>query len=181
MFENPSSGGLYVEPGRYIVKVVKLDPMPASPQFPEAGPGIKWIFNLQDAATKVVVQDDRGFPGEFWQFSSAKMTPNAKARKWAGALLGRAIDNNDTGESLAIEVLGKKALALIGENDKGRTAILSLSPIAPANGAAVKAAPAPKPEPVAVGAAASADPGPLSDSDAEAIAAKVDAAPDDEF
>lgn len=179
MFENPSSGGLYVEPGRYIAKVVKLEPTPPTPQFPEAGPGIKWVFNLQDAQTKNVVQDDRGFPGEFWQFSSAKMTPNAKARKWATALLGREIDlKTDTGESIGVELLGKKALALIGENDKGRTAILSLSALPKANGtAAPKAAPAR--EPAAVGASVAA--AETTPEESDAIAATIDSAPDDEF
>lgn len=176
MFENPSSGGLYVEPGRYVAKVVKLEPQPPSSQFPEAGPGIKWVFNLQDAATKAVIQDDRGFPGEFWQFSSAKMTPNAKARKWAQALLGRQIDSTDTGESLGIELLGKKALALIGENEKGRTAILSMTALG-------ATAPARQPVGAVAGktAAKTEEPPPLSDAESDALAAAVDTASDDEF
>lgn len=125
MFDNPSSGGLYVEDGRYVVKVKALEPTPAKDDLP---PGVKWIFTLTDMNGEVI-EDDKGFAAEMWQFSSKRLSPRAKARKWAEALLGRPINDADTGETLAEDLRGKRAVALIGQNDKERTTILSMTPL----------------------------------------------------
>lgn len=124
MFENPSEGFQAVDPGRYIVRVVGLDPT----EHVEYGPGIKWRFNLAEQATGTPIYQADGSMYELWQTTSTKLSPRSRARPWVEALLGRDLADGDTGPALAQEVIGKKALALVGPNDKGYTSILSMSP-----------------------------------------------------
>jgi hypothetical protein len=151
MFENPSSGGgTFIEDGRYLVKVKRLEPVEDN----GFGPGVKWVFNLATTDGELV-KDERGFDAELWQFSSRKMSKGAKtakARAWAEALLGRELSDDETGDGLAELLIGKKALALIGQNEKERSTILKMTPIAAKNGQAT-AAPAPATAPAKGGSA----------------------------
>lgn len=145
MFQNPSeSAGIDIDPGKYYVKVAKLEPV--SGQF---GDQVKWTFELATLDGQVILTD-RGFNAEFWQWSSPKITRGgkkpSKAYSWGEALLPGVEIMDLTGEEFASMVVGKKAVALIGPNDSGRTAILSLSPV-PAKGGKTAAKTAPPPEP----------------------------------
>ncbi len=141
-FDKPSQGGsiLECEDGRYLVKVKSLDDTESA----EYGPGIKWTLNVA-TTDKQMLKDERGFDAELWQFSSTKLTPRAKARKWTEAFLGREIDDDsDDGPTLMTELLGKWAIAILAHNDKDRVSIVTLSPLK-------AAAKAPAKEPVLAG------------------------------
>lgn len=143
-FDKPSAGGAIfdVEDGRYLVKVAALEDTEAG----EFGPGIKWVLNVA-TTDRQMLKDERGFNAELWQFSSAKMTPRAKGRKWAEAFLNRELDEDtDDGSALMKELVGKWAVALLAHNEKERIAIVTLSPL--------KAAKEPVREPVGAGAKA---------------------------
>lgn len=144
-FEKPSAGGsvFEVEDGRYLLKVADLEDTEAG----EFGPGIKWVLNVA-TMDRQMIKDDRGFDASFWQFSSAKLTPRAKGRKWVEAFLGRELDETaDDGPALMKELKGKWAIGLLAHNDKDRVAIVTVSPLkstaaAPTQATATKA-PAP--------------------------------------
>jgi hypothetical protein len=133
-------GGSPVDPGRYVVKVVRLDP---GQDFGN-GPTIRWVFHLADAASKAILRDEEGDPYEFYQLSSRKLSAGSKPGKWAGALLGRALNPGESGAMIASELVGKKGVALVGNNEQGYPRILQLDPIGqPGNGAS-QSKPAPK-------------------------------------
>lgn len=153
MFNDPAASSAFLEPGKYLGKVVELEETPPSLQHPEWGAGIKWIWNLAEqganGAWVLKTQTDAAgqptdVPYPFWQFSSAKLTPGSKARPWIEALLGRKlIDGQDKGADLAAQIIGAKAILMIGpQAQKDGTikqdCILSASPFK----ATAKAAPA---------------------------------------
>lgn len=141
MFDDPSQGYEAIEPGRYIVKLVRFE----QTSHAEYGPGIKWVFHVANPATDpptLIYQQD-GTPYEFFQITSPKLGPKSKkARPWLEALLGRPIvEGQDTGDALAKAVVGKKAAALIGPNDGGYSTIHQMFPLG--GKAAAVAAPSP--------------------------------------
>ncbi len=126
-FDKPSAGGsvFETEDGRYLLKVADLEDTESG----EYGPGIKWVLNVA-TMDRQMIKDERGFDAQFWQFSSAKLTPRAKGRKWVEAFLGRELDEtNDDGPALMKELKGKWAIGLLAHNDKDRVAIVTLSPL----------------------------------------------------
>lgn len=124
MFNDPAESSAFLEPGKYLGKVVALEQTPPSAQHPEWGAGIKWIWNLAEPLPggkwQVVMKKDQqgqatDEPYPFWQFSSAKLTPGSKARPWVEALLGRRlVEGQDKGADLAEQLIGKKAVLMIG-------------------------------------------------------------------
>lgn len=143
MFNDPAQSSSFLEPGKYLGKVVELEQTQPSLQHPEWGAGIKWVFNLAESAgagkwARVMKKDDAGQPTDepysFWQFSSAKLTPGSKARPWVEALLGRKlVEGQDKGADLAEQLIGKKAILMIGpQAQKDGTirqdCVLSMSP-----------------------------------------------------
>ncbi len=140
VFDDVRPGGSPLEDGRYILKIVKLEPADSG-QF---GPSIKWIFNVADAASKAIIRDGQGEPYELYQFSNTKLTTGTKGYVWACAFLNREVQVGESGAQIARDLLGTKAIAIIGPNPKTmRTCILSIKPF---NAAA--AAPPPAPAPV---------------------------------
>ena len=120
---DPEVGTPFVEAGPCVLKLIALE---------DGDPGaygdtIKWIFTV--AVAGEVLLDDDGDPHEFWQWSSTKMSPRAKAPKWLGALLGRKIvfDEDEDGwqptTELVEEAIGKTANGMIVEEvgDSGET------------------------------------------------------------
>ena len=153
-FQKPSAGGsvFECEDGRYLLRVDSLEDMPDG----EFGPGIKWVLNVADATTKEFLLDERGFKAELWQFSSAKLTPRAKGRKWVEAFLGRTLDEeNDDGDQIMADLLGKWAIAILAHNDKDRIAIVTVSPLKKGAAAPATKDPATR-QPVGAGAPARA-------------------------
>jgi hypothetical protein len=141
----PSSGGMDIDPGRYIVKVVRLEPGKDG----EFGPTIRWVFNLATPDTKLVISAPSGEPYELFQFTSVKVGQKSTSRPWIEALLDRPLNDGESGSELARAVIGKKAVALIGQNERGYTAVLQMSPLS------TLAKSKPAPQLVPVGAAAS--------------------------
>lgn len=130
------SGGL--EDGRYILKVVRLEPAEEG----QYGPSIKWIFHCADAASKALIRDSQGEAYEMWQFSGTKVNPGTKAHLWASAFLNREPEVGESGAQIARDLLGTKAIAMVGPNPKTmRSSILSIKPFA----AGAAAAPPPPP------------------------------------
>jgi hypothetical protein len=137
-FDDASEGGgSPVEPGRYHVKVIRLEP---GQDFGN-GPTIRWVFHLADAASKAILRDPEGEAYEFFQLSSTKLSGRSKPRQWAEALLGRSIENGESGALIAHELQGRKGVALIANNEQGYPRILQLDPLK-GDGAAAS-----KPEP----------------------------------
>lgn len=138
-FANPSTAsGLDLDPGKYYVKVVKLEDADGS----QYGPQMLWKFEVA-TLDGVVLEDDRGFKAEFWQWSSPKISTGgkrpSKAYEWGAALMPGVDIMELTGEEFATMVINKKAVALIGPNENGNVRILNLSPIQTKNGAKAQA------------------------------------------
>ena len=126
VFDDVSSGGLDVEPGRYLVRVERLEPT----EHAEFGPGLRWVLTLDSLATQPptpLYQTD-GTRFELWQTTSRKLTPRAKARRWLEAFLDRDLQERESGAELAQAVLGRRGVALIGPNERGYPTILQLAP-----------------------------------------------------
>ncbi len=109
-FFNPASDtdGVMLDEGRYILTVLRLEPT----EHAEWGLGIKWVFSVAPAATPEAVKyDDQGNVYEFWQSTSRKMSPRAKARKWSEVLLGRKLEEGQ--KPSPRDLIGRKMNAMI--------------------------------------------------------------------
>lgn len=101
-------------------------------QHEQYGAGLKWIWRLSTPDGEQIV-DDRGFPFEFWQFTSASMGLNRKTggptegRKNVEALIGRPLDEGEEPEGDMLP--GRKANAQIILDEKERLKIVKISPI----------------------------------------------------
>jgi hypothetical protein len=131
MFEKPAeNGGGYLSPGRYIVKVVKLEKVPS--QTEGWKDSIRWYFHLVDCATGRLVERD-GQPYEWYQFSSVSLSkhPKNKTRPWVEALLKIDVDDLDEAEvaDLCNRLIGTKADVMIGvPTGSTRDGILTIKP-----------------------------------------------------
>lgn len=143
MFNDPTdSSGSFIEPGRYVIKIVKLEPMPPSAEHPDWKASVRMILNLATYPGMELKRDSQGESYEWWQYLSVAMGKGTKTRQKVEAFLGRElVEGQDTGAAIAEALLGAKAIAMIGPNEKGKDAILgALQPFkAPAK--ATKAAP----------------------------------------
>jgi len=119
-----ASGGIDIEPGRYVVKLLRFERMEPG-QFGERR---KWLFAIADAATQSPMYDTDGNLVEFAEFTSLKLGQKARARMLFEGLLGRELTDGEDGRAIAQEAIGKKGLALIGPNANNWTCILSLAP-----------------------------------------------------
>lgn len=137
-----NSGGSPLEMGKYILKLVRLEDEGES-QFKEGERRIKWIFHVAEYGTNppAVMRKSDGEEYEFFAWNNGKMGPNTFARQWSEALLGRTLAEGESGASIGQEIVGKKAIALIGPNKNGRTSILQIEPLVAkkGNGAAAPA------------------------------------------
>lgn len=157
MFENPSEGGSFIDPGRYVIKIVKLEPQPPSDQHPDWKPSVRVYLNLATYPDMKLKMDPTNpdQPYEWWQYLSVAMGRGTKTRQKVEAFLGRPlVEGVDTGEAIATALIGAKAIAMVGPNDKGKDAILgALQPYKQPAKAPAAAAPAP----VSVGVATMED------------------------
>lgn len=119
-----SGGGLDIDAGRYIVKLLRFERMEPG-QFGERR---RWIFALAYADSGQALFDTEGKLVEFAEFTSLKMGNKARARMLFEGLLGRELTDGEDGRAIAQECIGKKAIALIGPNANDWTCILSLKP-----------------------------------------------------
>lgn len=136
VFENPSQGYQEVDAGKYVLKINKLRPCDPG-QF---GPMIEWVFNLAFEGSTTPIYSQDGKPAEMRQRTGTSLTPKAKARKWAEAFLDRDLGDDDSGPGIARELVGKKAIGIIGPNDKGYSTILQIMPMRATKAAAGKSA-----------------------------------------
>ena len=137
-FGNVTDGGgsMPKMEGSYILEVLRIEDMEDG-QF---GARMRWVFEaVEDDGT--VVSWDNGEPFEWFQQSGATLGPRSTARKWAEALLGRELRAGEEGESVTEQLIGRKARALIDNNEAGFARIVGLT--------ALRAKAAKKGEPVA--------------------------------
>lgn len=136
-----SGDGQIVPEGRYTLHLIALEKAPPSTFQPEAGPRIKWIFNLYDAQGNAFMFN--GSVYEFFRTTSTKNSPRAFARQYAEALLGRKMEDHEV-PRLA-DCIGKRMSGLISyapsANDPN-TESLNLTSL---KHVPTQAAPAPKP------------------------------------
>lgn len=132
VFEDVRPGGSPIEDGRYILKIIKLEPAEEG----QYGPSIRWIFNMADAASKALIRDSQGDAYEWYQFSSTKLSTGTKGHIWASAFLNREVQVGESGAQIARDLLNTKAIAMVGPNPKTmRTCILSIKPFTAAGAA----------------------------------------------
>lgn len=128
-----------VEPGKYIATCTAIEDAPDK----GFGPGVKWVFKLVDPATNQTVRNSNGFDLEFWQFTSTKMGPKARARPIIEALLGRTLENGEIPNSN--KLIGTAMTTIIihepAEDGSMRARVTSCKPFQPAD--AAPAAPQP--------------------------------------
>lgn len=137
-FGNVTDGGgsMPKMEGSYIIEVLRIEDMEDG-QF---GARMRWVFEaVEDDGT--VVSWDNGEAFEWFQQSGATLGPRSTARKWAEALLGRELRAGEEGESVTEQLIGRKARALIDNNEAGFARIVGLT--------ALRAKAAKKGEPVA--------------------------------
>lgn len=158
-FDDAKEFTSFVDDGFYYAQCVNIE----DGEEGQFGPSIRWVFHLksQDTGEMVLIPegDNAGQIYEFYAFTSTKMTPKAKARKWSEVLLGREIEVGESGSAIANECIGKSALVLIEANEAGYPRIENLTAI-PKKGkqkAAPTPEPEPAPEPVAAGVAPTAE------------------------
>lgn len=125
-----ASGGGFVQEGRYILKVVKLEKVPS--QTEGYSDQIKWYFHLVDCTTGKRIDRD-GVPYEWHQWSSVKISTHPKnlTRPWIEAFLDLKIADLADAEmsGLADRLLGAKAEAMLGiPTGKERLGILTIKP-----------------------------------------------------
>ena len=123
-FKNPGDGGQFVEldEGWYTAKVTDIEEKDGTRDFGKGvQPMVVWHCNLQDAQGNVV-QDDRGFALDWWVITSQSLFRGkgmvSKGRLMAEAFLDREIDDDETGEDIGKEIIGKFALVFIGTDPK---------------------------------------------------------------
>lgn len=127
MLPDPTEGGSFIEPGRYVLRIVKMEAMPPTPEHPDWRPSIRFTLNLQDYTTRKVMMDKNEQPYEWWVYRSATLAQGTKTRQFTEAFLGRSlIEGQDAGEAVAKELLGKKAIGMVGPNQKGKDDILGV-------------------------------------------------------
>lgn len=95
-----SGDGATVPEGRFTLHLTRLEKAPPSSFNPEAGPRIKWVFNLYAENVETMERGSlfyfNGDPYEFWRTTSRANTPRAYARQYAEALMGRKMEERES-------------------------------------------------------------------------------------
>lgn len=175
MFQAPSKTTVYASPAdpidvneRYLFKLAKLEDEGVS-KFADQAKGenfhnIRWHFRVALASNPTVpILTTDNDPWEHVEWTSSKTGKNpkngmvAKARAWAEALVGHALEDEDIDDSLGDRIMDKVATGffeekeIIGQTGETytRLKIMRLQPFraktadAPAPASAAVAAPAP--------------------------------------
>lgn len=183
MFQAPSRTTTYTAPAedidineRYLFKLAKLEDEGVSkfadPAKGETFHNIRWHYRVALASDpSKPILDTEGKPWEHVEWTTSKTGKNpksgvaAKARLWAEALIGHALEDDEIDDGLSDRILNKVASGLFEEkeltNQSGevytRLRIMRLSPLKTKAGAAPAPTPVPTPTPAPVAAAASDD------------------------
>jgi hypothetical protein len=135
-----TDGGTLLDVAHYILTLRDL----SREEQGQFGPSICWKFAVADVASPQQnrIADD-GEEYQFWAWTSTKLSPRAKARPYAEALLGRQLAE---GEKLnPAELIGRSMKAMIvhetGEDGKVRAKISQEVKPTPFGQAAAKPAP----------------------------------------
>lgn len=125
-----SIGSYHFEDGqRYLVKLVDIVDAPPSKDHPDWPAQIKFVFAVHDMDRDPIL-DDEGEQAFINPYASASTGPKTKkTRPWLQTLIGREITNDDTGEGLTTEAIGKWASVVIVDNANGYSEIASLSSV----------------------------------------------------
>jgi hypothetical protein len=114
-----SGEGSIVPEGRYTLHLIALEKAPPSTFKPEDGPRVKWIFHLYAELVESLERGAQfqfdGKPYEFWRTTSTKNSPRAFARKYAEALGGRKLEDQEVPKLGAL--IGAKMSAHFGYDD----------------------------------------------------------------
>lgn len=100
--------GAIVPEARYTLELVRCEKAPPSTFKPEAGPQIKWVFNLYDASGELFYFQNE--PYEFFRHTSRANSPRAYARQYAEALLGRKLGDQEVPSLVSLYGLRMSAL-----------------------------------------------------------------------
>jgi len=109
VFEVASSSGPLIEPGQYVLTLAEIEDAGVG----QYGPSIlwKWKMSTPSAPDSFTVDADSGEPYLFYAYSSTKMTPKARARHWAEALLNREIQDGQKIDPSSL--VGERMQALV--------------------------------------------------------------------
>ena len=127
MFEkvrNYSGGSKDIKPGVYVVKVANL--MQVENDY---GTRVQWQFEVFSYPDLKPLFDEFGQPLRVVDWTSTSLGPQAKARKWAEALLQRPLAEGEGGDELADELMGRMAIATVVKNQNGYPRVDSLAPL----------------------------------------------------
>ena len=123
-----AGGGASFPVGLYVVKL--KDIVPEVIENPKFGDGnrLRWIFSLEQVIDADDDSAEESIGQELWAWTSHSMARRATARAFAGALLGRAIEDDE--EIDTDDLIGKRAKASIipRKDDPERTALGTLTP-----------------------------------------------------
>jgi hypothetical protein len=137
-----------VPEGRWRLELQRIEAAPPSTFSDDTSPRAKWVFHLYAEMVENMEKGEQfyfnGEPYELFRHTSLKNSPRAYARKYAEALLGRALTEGEIPSKASL--LGKSMSAVISY-DAGtidpNTQVLNLSSLRPVAMAPKAAAPAP--------------------------------------
>lgn len=91
------------------------------------GDRCRWVFEVSDADGPITWPN--GDPYDWWQMTGTSMSIKSPARAWSEALLGRTLEDGESGEAIAASLIGCKATAVVALNAKGFSRIAAMTPI----------------------------------------------------
>lgn len=124
-----------LENDTYLIKCMDLNKKtwPTPNQFNPDKPNVSimWKFTFgrinEDGTAETVRSEDTGLPLELEFSTSTSISPKSKAFKWATAFLRKAPTKDDVA-GLKRALVGKKAMATIGQKDNGYPDIVEVYP-----------------------------------------------------
>lgn len=109
LLPNASSGDFEApDPGNYRGVFLGIEPFEGGTG--EFGPSVLFSFEVCDLISGEPTLGESGNQIIGDGVASAKMTPNAKARKWLTALVNREVEDGEDSDTLVAEAIGKTAM-----------------------------------------------------------------------
>lgn len=91
------------------------------------GARCRWVFEVSDDDGVIAWPD--GEPYDWWQMTGTSMAIKSTARAWSEALLGRTLEEGETGKAIQDAIIGRKATAVVAPNAGGFPHIVAMTPI----------------------------------------------------
>lgn len=166
MFDKPKTTS-YVAPAtpidvdqRYLLRVHKLTDLGISDKFPGDDPNnpnrrIQWDFQIATMEGEKLLDVD-GEPWHYMDYTSSRMGKSTRAggktavaRLWIEAFFGKPLEDDEIGDDIHEQLIGKTAVALFEEKPSanGEYTNIKILKLSPRKGGSVAAAPKPKPAP----------------------------------